>query len=92
MAQGAKIRLGHEGKAIHRADGKIVDDDDVIYALVLMRKGADSGPTLDGLHAKVERAQRAHPAAGREGRADDRPRRPARITRWARCCTTWARG
>ena len=31
----------------------IVDNDDVIFAQVMMRKGADSGPTLVGLHAKV---------------------------------------
>src|SRR6202163_4985762 len=54
VAQGPKIRLGHEGRAIRRADGKIVDDEDVIFAQVMMRKGADSGPTLVGLHAKVK--------------------------------------
>ena len=53
VAQGEKIRLGHEGKAIRRADGKIVDDNDVIFAQVMMRKGADSGPTLVGLHRKI---------------------------------------
>ena len=53
VAQGPKIRLGHEGKAIRREDGTIVDNDDVIFAQVMMRKGADSGPTLVGLHAKV---------------------------------------
>ena len=53
VAQGPKVRLGHEGKAIHRADGVVVDNDDVIFAQVMMRKGADSGPTLVGLHAKV---------------------------------------
>ena len=30
VAQGPKIRLGQFGKAIHRADGKIVDNDDVV--------------------------------------------------------------
>src|SRR6202011_1929419 len=35
--------------------GIIVDNDDVIFAQVMMRKGADSGPTLVGLHAKVNR-------------------------------------
>ena len=54
VAQGAKIRLGHEGKSVHRADGVIVDNDDVIFAQVMMRKGADSEPTLKGLHAKVD--------------------------------------
>jgi len=53
VSQGAKVRLGHEGKAIRREDGVVVDNDDVIFSQVMMRKGADSGPTLVGLHAKV---------------------------------------
>jgi len=53
VTQGPRVRLGHIGKAIHRADGKIVDNDDVIYAIVLMRKGADAGPTLKAIHQKV---------------------------------------
>ena len=40
--------------AIHRADGRVVDNDDVIFAQVMLRKGADAGPTLVGLHAKVK--------------------------------------
>jgi cobalt-zinc-cadmium resistance protein CzcA len=58
VSQGAKVRLGHEGRAIRREDGKIVDNDDVIFAQVMMRKGADSGPTLEKLHAKVEQLNR----------------------------------
>jgi heavy metal efflux system protein len=54
VTQGPKIRLGHEGRAIRRKDGVLVDNDDVIFAQVMMRKGADSGPTLEKLHAKVE--------------------------------------
>jgi cobalt-zinc-cadmium resistance protein CzcA len=54
VAQGSRVRLGHIGKAIHRADGVILDNDDVIYAIVLMRKGADAAPTLEGIHKKVE--------------------------------------
>ena len=54
VAQGEKIRLGQIAKAIHREDGQIVDDDDVIYAIVLLRKGADAGPTLEALHDKVK--------------------------------------
>jgi heavy metal efflux system protein len=53
VAQGPKVRLGHEGKAIRRQDGVIVDNNDVIFSQVMMRKGADSGPTLVKLHAKV---------------------------------------
>jgi cobalt-zinc-cadmium resistance protein CzcA len=54
VAQGPKVRLGHEGRAVRREDGVVVDNDDVIFAQVMMRKGADSGPTLVGLHAKVD--------------------------------------
>ncbi|HEY0785498.1 MAG TPA: efflux RND transporter permease subunit, partial [Acidobacteriaceae bacterium] len=54
VAQGAKVRLGHMARAIHRADGQIVDNDDVIQGVVLLRKGADAGPTLDSIHAKVQ--------------------------------------
>jgi heavy metal efflux system protein len=53
IEQGAKIRLGRIGKAIHRADGKIVDDDDAVEGVVLLRKGADAEPTLEGIRKKV---------------------------------------
>jgi cobalt-zinc-cadmium resistance protein CzcA len=55
VAQGPKIRLGQIGKAIHRADGVVVDDDDVVEGIVFMRKGADTATTLDGIHAMVDR-------------------------------------
>jgi cobalt-zinc-cadmium resistance protein CzcA len=51
---GPKIRLGHMARADHRADGIIVDEPDVIQGGVLMRKGAEEGPTLDGIHQKVD--------------------------------------
>jgi cobalt-zinc-cadmium resistance protein CzcA len=54
VAQGAKIRLGRIGKAIHRADGTILDNDDVVEGIVLLRKGANSDTTLDAIHAKVK--------------------------------------
>jgi cobalt-zinc-cadmium resistance protein CzcA len=53
VAQGPKIRLGQFGRAIHRADGKIIDNDDVVSAWVPMRKGADAEAALVGLHEKV---------------------------------------
>jgi heavy metal efflux system protein len=53
VAEGPKIRLGQIGKAIHREDGKVVDDDDVVEGIVLLRKGANSDETLEGVHAKV---------------------------------------
>src|SRR5579863_1344595 len=53
VAQGPKIRLGQIGKAIHRADGVVVDDNDVVEGIVFLRKGADTATTLDGIHAMV---------------------------------------
>src|SRR5579872_4343084 len=53
VTQGPKIRLGHIGKAIHRADGRILDNDDVVEGIVLLRKGADSDSTLESIHDKV---------------------------------------
>ena len=54
VTQGPKIRLGQIGKAIHRADGKIIDNDDVVEGIVLLRKGAESEPTLEAIHEKVD--------------------------------------
>jgi heavy metal efflux system protein len=54
VMQGPKIRLGRIGKARHRKDGKIVDDDDVVEGIVLLRKGAESDATLDAIHEKVK--------------------------------------
>src|SRR5580693_7160945 len=54
VVQGPKIRLGQIGKAIHRSDGVIVDNDDVVEGIVLLRKGANSDETLVGIHAKVK--------------------------------------
>ncbi len=55
VTQGPKIRLGQIGKAIHRKDGVVVDDDDVVEGIVFMRKGADTATTLEGIHAVVDR-------------------------------------
>jgi cobalt-zinc-cadmium resistance protein CzcA len=55
VAQGPKIRLGQIGKAIHRSDGVVVDDDDVVEGIVFLRKGADTATTLEGIHAMVSR-------------------------------------
>jgi cobalt-zinc-cadmium resistance protein CzcA len=54
VMQGPKIRLGRIGKAIHRTDGKVIDDDDVIEGIVLLRKGAESDATLTAIHEKVK--------------------------------------
>jgi cobalt-zinc-cadmium resistance protein CzcA len=54
VSQGPKIRLGHFAKAIHRADGVVVDSEDVVSGIVLLRKGADSDSTLAAIHEKVQ--------------------------------------
>jgi len=54
VVEGPKIRLGQIGKSIHREDGKIIDDGDVVEGIVLLRKGANSDETLVGIHAKVK--------------------------------------
>src|SRR5262245_1671336 len=55
VEQGPKIRLGQIGKAIHRSDGVVYDDNDVVEGIVFMRKGADTATTLEGIHAMVDR-------------------------------------
>jgi heavy metal efflux system protein len=55
VTQGPKIRLGQIGKAIHRKDGVVLDDDDVVEGIVFLRKGADTATTLEGIHATVRR-------------------------------------
>jgi cobalt-zinc-cadmium resistance protein CzcA len=54
ISQGPKIRLGQFARAIRREDGKIVDNDDVVSGIALLRKGADPDHALQGIHKKVE--------------------------------------
>jgi cobalt-zinc-cadmium resistance protein CzcA len=54
VSQGPKIRLGQFGRAIHREDGVVIDNDDVCSGIVLLRKGADAQSVLKGIHEKVE--------------------------------------
>ena len=54
VEMGPRIRLGHMARATHRPDGVIVDEPDVIQGSVLMLKGAEEEPTLDGIHDKVK--------------------------------------
>src|SRR6267378_1520578 len=54
VSQGPKIRLGQFARAIHREDGEIVDNDDVVSGIVLLRKGANADEVLAGIHAKVK--------------------------------------
>jgi cobalt-zinc-cadmium resistance protein CzcA len=54
IVQGPKIRLGQIGKAIHREAGRVVDRNDVVEGIILLRKGADPDPTLTALHRKID--------------------------------------
>ena len=53
VEQGAKIRLGQVGKAIHLPNGTVLDDDDVVEGTLFLRKGAYAEPALEAIHSKV---------------------------------------
>jgi cobalt-zinc-cadmium resistance protein CzcA len=53
VVEGPKIRLGKIGKAVRYEDGRVVDKDDVVEGIVLMRKGAEPEFMLKALHRKV---------------------------------------
>jgi cobalt-zinc-cadmium resistance protein CzcA len=66
VTQGPRIRLGQFARAIHREDGTIVDNDDVVSGIVLLRKGANADEALTAIHAKVnELNERILPAGVR---------------------------
>src|SRR6204780_4222411 len=52
VTQAPKIRLGQIGKAIHRVDGTVIDDRDVVEGIVLLRKGANADGTLVAIQNK----------------------------------------
>ena len=54
VAEGPKVRLGQFARAIHREDGQIIDNDDVVSGIVLLRKGSNADEALAGIHAKVK--------------------------------------
>jgi heavy metal efflux system protein len=65
VEQGPKIRLGQFARActscpygphgaIQHDDGKIIDNDDVVSGIVLLRKGANADPALKALHEKID--------------------------------------
>ena len=54
VTQGPKIRLGKLGKAIRHADGKVIDNDDVVEGIVQMRKGAEAESVLRDIDLKVD--------------------------------------
>ena len=54
VVQAPKVRLGQLGKTVHKQDGTIINDDDVVEGIVLLRKGAVAETTLDALHKKID--------------------------------------
>jgi len=54
VTEGPRIRLGQIGKAIRKNDGTIVDNEDVIEGIVLLRKGANADTVIEDIHAKVK--------------------------------------
>jgi heavy metal efflux system protein len=53
VTQAPRIRLGQIGRAIRRADGTVLDNQDVVEGIVLLRKGANADETLVAIHEKV---------------------------------------
>lgn len=53
VEQGPKIRLGQFGRAAHEGN-QIIDNDDVVSGIVLLRKGATAEAALEGIHNKVQ--------------------------------------
>ncbi len=53
VTEGPKIRLGQIAKAIHRKDGVVLDNEDTVEGIALLRKGASTEAMLDALHKKV---------------------------------------
>jgi cobalt-zinc-cadmium resistance protein CzcA len=53
VVQAPKVRLGQLGKTIRRDDGMVINDDDIVEGIVLLRKGAEADTTLDALHEKL---------------------------------------
>ena len=63
VSQGPKIRLGQIGRSTHRPDGVIIDNPDTVEGIVLLQKGTDSDPVLDGIHNEVDKlnGDKSHP-------------------------------
>ncbi|HLZ39943.1 MAG TPA: CusA/CzcA family heavy metal efflux RND transporter [Candidatus Sulfotelmatobacter sp.] len=54
VVQAPKVRLGQLGKTIRKLDGTIVNNDDVVEGIVLLRKGAVAETALGALHQKID--------------------------------------
>jgi len=74
VAQGAKIRLGQIGRTSKPYtvvkgenvydDGKLIDNPDTVEGIVLLQKGDDSDPVLEGIHEEVEKLNGSKDHAG----------------------------
>ena len=64
VVQAPKVRLGQLGKTIRREDGTVINDDDVVEGIVLLRKGAEADATLDALHEKISQLNEHQLPAG----------------------------
>jgi heavy metal efflux system protein len=53
VAQGPKIRLGQFARSTRLPDGRVIDNDDVVSGIVLLRKDAEADTALKGIHKKV---------------------------------------
>ncbi|MGA8311320.1 MAG: CusA/CzcA family heavy metal efflux RND transporter [Terriglobales bacterium] len=53
VVQTPKVRLGQLGKTIRHEDGTVINNDDVVESIVLLRKGAEADATLEALHRKI---------------------------------------
>jgi cobalt-zinc-cadmium resistance protein CzcA len=54
VVQRPKVRLGQLGKTVRHEDGTVINNDDVVEGIVLLRKSAEADATLEGLHRKIE--------------------------------------
>ena len=54
IAQGPKIRLGQFARARHLQDGRVIDNNDVVSGIVLLRKGAEADAALKSIHEKIK--------------------------------------
>jgi heavy metal efflux system protein len=64
VVQAPKVRLGQLGRTICKQDGTILNDDDVVEGIVLLRKGAVGETTLDALHQKIDQLNGAQGKKG----------------------------
>jgi cobalt-zinc-cadmium resistance protein CzcA len=64
VVQAPKVRLGQLGKTIRRVDGTVINNDDVVEGIVLLRKGAEADRTLAALHRRINQLNHGRLPAG----------------------------